>query len=291
MSVGGETAAPSEAAPGAREEAAARGLALLARPPWDALPRDLALLLVRPPLIEDGEDGGADGADLEGVAPAYWLLIGAADARTLPPPWRDPLLRDGLRRAPADEDGGAPAELTALTAEGCAALLDAASRRSFEARWTLRHAEAVHDPRGSLDALAGAAGRVPSGALEQAARGLYLQAFAALEALPHAGAGAIVAAGEAAGAAARLACLLETGGYAPSEHLIEAARATGLGRRLRPWLDALAAAAAGGDASRAAVRAAPDALRALETALRPRFADREWLRDPARHALRLPRPS
>ena len=274
---------------GAREEAAARGLALLAAPPWDALPRSLALLLVRPPLLGGGEEDAGGGGGLAGGVPACWLLIGAADARTLPQPWRDPLLRDGVRRVRGD--GGAPADLTALTAEGCDALLETAARRSFEARWTLRHAEALHDPQGRLDALARAAASVPEGALEHAARALYLQAFAALEALPHAGAGEAAAAGEAAGSVARLACLLEEGGYAPAEHLIAAARATGLGRRLRSWLDGLAAAAAVGDAPAAAARAAPGVLHELETALRPRFAGSPWLLDPASHAYRLPRPS
>jgi hypothetical protein len=265
---------------GTRNQAAQRGLELIAAPPWAELERELTLLLVRPP-----RDEWADDPALLEMTPAFWLLLDGADARTLPEPWREPLVRDSLRRVrdPATE-------LTVLTLEGCAALLEASNRRALEARWTVRHAEAIHDPLARYDSLGRAAGRLPVDALERVMRPLYLQAFAALDALPHARAGALVAAGEAAGATGRLACLLEEGSYPPLEWLALATRETRLGRRLRPWLDGLAVVAAGDEAAlERAASAAPDVLQEIEAALRPHFADRGWLQDPERFALRPPR--
>lgn len=251
-------------------------LALLDEPPWDELERDLTLLLVRPPLAE-----WVDASSAADATPAYWLLLDATDARTLPEPWLSPLMRDGLRRV--RDDAG---ELTVLTTEGCMAFLEASTRRAFETRWTLRHAEVLHDPRGRHEGLAAAASRLEVDALERSARALYLQAFAALDALPHAGDAALIAAGEAAGAVARLACLLDEGCYPPAEWLYPAARATERSRWLRPWLDALTGDE---DTRRRAADAAPDVLRELASGLRVQFADREWLQDPERFALRAPR--
>lgn len=252
-------------------------LALLDEPPWDELERDLTLLLVRPPLAE-----WVDVSSAVDAAPALWLILDATDARTLPEPWLSPLMRDGLRRV-HDDDGG---ELTVLTTEGCAAFLEASTRRAFETRWTLRHAEVLHDPRGRHEGLTAAAARLEVDALERTARALYLQAFAALDALQHAGDAALIASGEAAGAVARLACLLDEGCYPPAEWLYPAARATERSRWLRPWLDALTG---DDDARGRAAQAAPDVLRELASGLRVQFADREWLQDPERFALRAPR--
>ena len=251
-------------------------LALLDEPPWDELARGLTLLLVRPPVAE-----WFDASDAEGIAPAYWLILDAADARLLPEPWLSPLVRDGLHRTRDDDR-----ELTAITTEGCAALMSASTRRAFEARWTLRHAEPLHDPLARHDAIASAAARLEVDALERAERALYLQLFASLDALPHADPASPVAVGEAAGAAARLACLLDEGSYPPAEWLYPAARATERNRWLRPWLEALA----GDEDSRAgAALTAPDVLREFASALRGGFANRPWLQDPARYALRPPR--
>jgi len=248
---------------------------LLDEPPWDELQRDLTLLLVRPPVADWVDDRVA------GLDPAFWLLIDAADARTLAEPWLSPLMRDGLRRVRDDDR-----ELTVLTTEGCAALLEATTRRAFEARWTLRHAEVLHDHRGRHEAIAAAAGRVEVDALERAARTLYLGAYAALDALPQAGDETLIVAGEAAGAVARLACLLDEGCYPPPEWLYPAARATQRSRWLRPWLDGLTGDE---DTQRRAAHAAPDVLRELASGLRAQFSNREWLQDPERFALRAPR--
>lgn len=260
----------------AQPPAAERGFALLDEPPWYEFTRDLTLLLVRPPRAE-----WADGALAAEVTPAYWLVLDAADARSLPDPWLGALMRDGLHRLRE-----ADYELVALTSEGCAALLDATTRRPLEARWTLRHAHALHDPRGRYDAIASAAGRFEVHALERAARALYLQVFAALDALGHSGPRTLIPTGEAAGAVARLACLLDEGCYPPAEWLYHAARATERSRWLRPWLDGL-----GGDeaARERAASAAPDVLRELTAALRTYFSGRPWLQDPERFALRAPR--
>ena len=236
--------------------------------------RALTLLAVRPPAAEWFVPSAV-------VAPAYWIILDAADARLLPEPWATPLALDGFRRARADG-----AELTVLTVEGCAALLAASTRRAFEARWTLRHAEPLHDPLARHEAMAAAAARLEVDALERAVRALYLQLFVALDALPHADPASPVAAGEAAGAAARLACLLDEGSYPPAEWLFAAARATRRDRWLRPWLTALAGDE---DARRHAALTAPEVLREFTSALRARFANRPWLQDPERYALRPPR--
>ena len=253
-----------------------RGLALLEEAPWDELHRSVTLLLVRPPLAE-----WLDETHASDLPPAFWLLVDHADARTLPEPWLSPLMRDAMRRV-RDRD----AELVVLTSEGCAALLDTATRRAFEARWVLRHAQPLHDPRARHESITQAATRLPVEALERAARALYLQTFAALDALPLAVDDAFIAAGEAAGAVARLACLLEEGSYPPPEWVLPAARATERNRWLRPWLDSLTGDKA---ALRAAALAAPDVLRELTAALRTHFAGRPWLQDPERYTLRTPR--
>ena len=250
--------------------------ALLDEPPWDELERDLTLLRVRPPRAD-----WVDESLVADVRPALWLLIDAADARTMPEPWLSPLMRDGVRRV--DDDDG---ELTVLTAEGCAALLEATTRRAFEARWTLRHAEVLHDFRARYETIASAAGRLEVAALERAARTLYLQVFAALDALPHAREVTLITAGEAAGAIARLACLLDEGCYPPAEWLYPAARATQRSRWLRPWLDGLTGDE---DTQRRAAQAAPDVLRELASALHTQFSNRPWLQHPERFALRAPR--
>ena len=246
---------------------AARARALLAAPPWDDRPQALTLLAAPPP--EDADPG---------ARPRLWLVLAAADARGLGEEWEAPLLRHRLRRARAD--GFA---LTAVTADGAAALLDGASPRALEARWEFGRALPLHDPAGRAGELSAAARRLPEGAFERLARTLFLQACRALDALraepPGAAdppAAAPIAAGEAAGALARLACLLDAGAHPTADWLRAAARGTALGRRIAPWLDAPAPAGAGA------------VLEEASRALRGRFAGREWLRDPEGHAFRPP---
>ena len=279
-----EAVAPEPARREAWTEAAERGLALLDEPPWDERAREVMLLMVRPPRASSSSQWADDSAMLA-LTPAFWLLLEARDARTLPEPWREALARHSLRRV---REAGI--ELTVLTIEGYAALLEATTRRALEARWSVRHAAAIHDPLGRHEGFGLAAGRVPADALERITRPLYLQAYAALDALPLAVAGALVIAGEAAAAVTRLAWLLEEGAYPPAEWLPAAALETRLGRRLRPWLETLPQAGAGEAAAlRSATQTAPTVLEELTTALRPHFADREWLQDPETYALRPPR--
>ena len=252
---------------GAETPLAARARALLGAPPWRDRPQALTLLAAPPP------EGTAPGA-----LPRLWLVLAAADARGLGGEWEAALLRHRLRRARAD--GFA---LTAVTAEGAAALLDAASPRALEARWEFRRALPLHDPPGRAGGLAGAARRLPEGAFERLARTLFLQACRALDALraepppaTEAPEATPLAAGEAAGALARLACLLDEGAHPTADWLRAAARGTALGRRIAPWLDAPAPAGAGAVLEEAA------------RALRRDFAGREWLRDPEGHAFRPP---
>lgn len=243
---------------------AARARALLEAPPWNDRPYVLTLLAVEPP---EGAPAGPH---------RLWLVVDAADVRDLDAEWREPLLRHRLRRA-----GDESFETTVVTTDGIEALLDGVSRRSLEVRWEFRHADPLHDPSGRAERLAAAARRLPGDALERLARPLYLQANRALEALARAheassAASEALAGGEAASALTRLACILEEGAHPTADWLDAAARQTGLGRRIAPWLDARA------PATSAAV------LAEAATALRAYFADREWLREPEIYALRPP---
>ena len=286
-------ARPDSAAFAARRRAAERGLALLDAPPWEERAREVMLLMVRPPRASSDSMWEDDPAILA-LPPAYWLLLEAEDARTLPEPWHEALARHGLRRT--REAGPNPADLTdltdltVLTIEGYSALLEATTRRALEARWSVRHATVLHDPLSRHEGFGLAAGRVPVDALERIVRPLFLQAHAALDALPLTVAGALVVAGEAAAAVTRLAWLMEEGAYPPAEWLHAAARDTRLGRRLRPWLEALPQAATGEAGARQRVlQAAPTVLEELQAALRPDFSNRDWLQDPEAYSLRPPR--
>ena len=261
------------------EPAVERGRALLAAPPWSERARAVTLLAVRPPR--------APWAD-RGSAPAFWLLLDAEEARLLGDPWHDPLVRDGLRRA-EDRSAEPPVELTVLTAEAAARLLAAVTRRALEARWLIRHASVVYDPLNRYEGLVASAGRLPAEALERITRPLLMQALTAIEGIGVVGADAVVAAGEAAGAVTRLACVLEDGTHPPAEWLLPAARETRLGKRIASWLDDLGPALGGDErAQRWIADGAQGVLREAAAALRPEFGGREWLRDPERFALRPP---
>ncbi len=243
---------------------AARARALLEAPPWNDRPYVLTLLAVEPP---EGAPAGPQ---------RLWLVVDAADVRDLDADWREPLLRHRLRRV-RDE----LIETTVATTDGAEALLDGVSRRSLEVRWEFRHADPLHDPSGRAERLAAAARRLPEAALERLVRPLYLQAGRALEALERAHAASsepsqTMAGGEAASALTRLACILEEGAHPTLDWLDAAARQTGLGRRIAPWLDTRSPAT-----SEAVLAEAAQALRAY-------FADREWLREPENYALRPP---
>ena len=247
---------------------AARVRALLAGPPWLDRPYALTLLAVDPP------------EGVPAIPQRLWLILDAADARDFDDEWREPLLRHRLRRIREQE-----IETTVATTDGVETLLEGVSRRALEVRWEFRHATALHDPSGRGERLTAIARRFPEDALERLTRPLYLQAGRALEALhgAHAasadapgGATVAIAAGEAASALTRLACILEEGAHPTADWLDAAARQTALGRRIGPWLDSRSPAVADsvlGEAARA---------------LHAYFADREWLREPEIYALRPP---
>ncbi|MYI82322.1 MAG: hypothetical protein F4056_03100 [Chloroflexi bacterium] len=243
---------------------AARARGLLEAPPWNDRPYVLTLLAVEPP---EGAPAGPH---------RLWLVVDAADVRDLDADWREPLLRHRLRRV-----GDEAIETTVATTDGVEALLDGVSRRSLEVRWEFCHAAALHDPSGRAERLAAAARRLPGGALERLVRPLYLQAVRALEALERAHAASTeaseaIAGGEAASALTRLACILEEGAHPTTDWLDAAARQTGLGRRIAPWLDTRSPTTS------------EAVLAEVALALRSYFADREWLREPESYALRPP---
>lgn len=236
---------------------------LLAKAPWNERTQALTLLGVRPPERAPAEEHAR-----------LWLILDAEDVRDLADEWRDPLLLHGLRRLRE-----ASIELTVVTSEGAAALLESTSRRALEARWELRHAVVLRDGRGRFPGLSAAAGRLPEGALERLVRPLYLQAdraFGAWQRAPANSTAAAIAGGEAASAVTRLACVLDEGAHPIIEWLPAAARETALGRRIAPWIDSLTPGLAA------------DILAALVRALRTEFADRDWLRDPETYGSRPP---
>jgi hypothetical protein len=162
--------------------------------------------------------------------------------------------------------------LTVTVLEGLERLLEAVSRPALEARWLVRHAEAVHDPLRRLEALSAHASTLPADdALERAVRPLFLQLVSALNALDS---GGVAAAGEAAAALARLACTLDAGGHPPLDWLAEAARHTLVGPRLGIWLDDLPRAAAGDEgAQRRVLRARAGVRRTPAAPVRRRLAE------------------
>ena len=266
-----------------RELARGRAEQLLATTPWaDIAPRAL-VLLARPPRDEWAEPLGT---------PALWVVLDGAEARALPAETRGALLQDGVQVL-----GGGPAEqqdvaTVLLTADGLGRLLDGVARRSLEARWLVRHGEALHDPLRRYERAAGAAARLPADGLERATRPLFLRAATMLDTLAAVPPQrlrdtALLLIGEAAGAAARLACVLDEGSHPPVDWLLPAARETRLGRRLEAWLDDIAPAVAGdARAARWVAESGSGVLRELVSALRADFAGRDWLLHPLDQALR-----
>jgi hypothetical protein len=124
---------------------------------------------------------------------------------------------------------------------------------------------------------------------------LFLQAAGALTALASAPraereTGALILAGEAAGALTRLACVLEEGSHPPSDLLAGAARETRLGRRIGSWLDDAAPSVSGDERAARWIRdSSTGVLREVAGALHAGFGNQEWLRDPSAFTLRPPR--
>ncbi len=262
------------AATAPRERARAWARSLLDAPPWTELTERLSLLLTAPPAVQWAEDDESP--------PAAWLIVDAATLRSSPAELREPLLSDGsfVRRAP---DG----ELTVFTQDTLSRLLDATTRRSLELRWSVRHAEPLHDPLRRQEELSAAAVRLPDDAQERIVRPLYLQAAASLMALVRPD---VAVAGEAAAALARIACVMEGGIHPPPQWLMAAAAETELGARIASWLDDLPRALGGDEVAGRRVVAGGEAVRrALDAALRPHFGAERWFTAPEAYALRQPR--
>ena len=265
-----------------RDLAIARGRALASGRPWSEVANRLTVLLTSPPI----------GPWRASRAAAYWLIVDDAEVQALPEPWRVTLAGAGVHVEHRRSDAalaGAPLALTVSAASAALRSMDAATRRGMEVRWLVRQAQPIHDPLGRLEQLVLAARRAPADMLERIIRPLYLQAVTAVRGLATVEPDA-VSLGEAAGAVARIACVLEAGNHPPAEWLLEAAAATALGQRLHAWFDDVPLAAAGdGRALRWMVDSSEGVLREVHEAIRPHFADREWFRDPESTAARPPR--
>ncbi|MSQ42099.1 MAG: hypothetical protein EXR65_03570 [Dehalococcoidia bacterium] len=276
--------APGNAA-ALREQVRERGRLLLDAPPWSELRGRLTLLLVEPPDAPWVETAAAG---------ALWVVIEAAEARALPAALREPLQRDGSTHK-REETAAAPITVSTFTLEHLAAVLDGVGRRSLEVRWSVRHAQPLHDPLRRLEQLVTTATRLPEEALERMVRPLYLQAYEAVETLAAianapARASALITASEAAGALARLACVLESGCHPPASWLLPAAGETELGGRIRSWLDDLVPALGGAPAAtRRVVDGCASVAQTTAATLRLRLGNPSWLQSPQAAALRVPR--
>ena len=261
----------------ARERARAWALGLLDEAPWTETRARAALLLVGPPVAS-----WVTAAHIDAGRPATWLVVDRIDVRALPPTQREPLAKDGVFHQPAS--GG---EFVVVVFEALELVLDGVGRRSLEARWTVAHAESLHDPLHRHEQLRRAAGVLPRDGEERALRPLYVQLAESIRGL---GTGTLPAAGEAAAAACRLVSVLEAGMHAPVEWLASDVAETDLGRRLRLWLDDLAAAAHGDTGARRRALAASDGvLRTFAEPIRERIGQTPWLASPLAYALRPPR--
>jgi hypothetical protein len=284
--MGGEHDAPASPSPpdAFRERARERGRALLAVAPFDEIADRATLLLTSPPTGVDSD-----------TVPAYaglWLIIETGDARALPAPYRGGLTRDSSYVEFLRASGEMPAVLLTITTNHTE-LLEGVSRRSLEARWSVRHAEAVRDRLDRLPRLAAAAARFPHEAMERILRPLWLQAAPALRTLwivAESPGDAVPVAGEAAAAVCRIACVFDSGDHPPTEFLFAEAKTTRIGRRLTSWLDDFAPALGGDEVAARRVTAARDQVqREIAAVLAERYGDRPWLRDPEAFALRTPR--
>jgi hypothetical protein len=281
----GTSDAPSPALEEFRERARERGRALLMEPTFEAVADRATLLLTSPPT-------GLDLATVPGHA-GYWMLLDAGDARALPAPYRGSLARDGSYVEYVRAVDDSPAAILILTTAHVE-IVEAVTRRSLEARWTLRHCEAIRDRLDRLPRLAAAAARFPRDALERILRPLWLQAAPSLRAFwavaPGAGADPVPLAGEAVGAVCRIACAYDGGDYPPPEFLVAEAKTTRIGRRIASWLDDVAPALGGDEAAARRVSGAREqVLREVSTVLAERYGDKPWLREPEAFALRAPR--
>ena len=276
---------PAERTAALRDGARDWGRSHLEAPPWVELQGRLTLLLVDPPAVRWAT------AELHAT---LWIVAEASEARALPDAMRDALMRDGSTHEQARGGEALTVDLTVFTLERLEGVLSGAGHRSLETRWSVRHAEPVHDPLRRHERLSTAAQLLPDEAPRRIARTLYLDAHASLTELsritPERPGAAIIAAGEAAGAVARLACSLDEGIHPPTAWLLPAARETQLGRRVASWLDDLPRALGGDDAAtRRVADGCEPVLAVVRETVRLRVGAGDWLWSPRASALRAPR--
>jgi hypothetical protein len=270
-----------------RDQAREWGRSLLEAAPWESVSDRVTLLVVTPP------------ASLEAlVVPghvALWLTIDRPAVRSLSADLARPLTQDEAVVQHHRAAGDTPAvTLTAMTDEALHRLLQGMSRRAMEARWHVRHVEAVADRLRRAEQYQARAGMLPEDGVERLARTLWVETAVAargLDGLRSARpAEAIPAAGEAAAALCRLACAWDDGAYPLTEYLRAAAAETRIGRRVAPWLDDFGPAIGGDEAAtRRVLGSREQALAEVRAVLGERFRARPWLTDPEAYALRAPR--
>jgi hypothetical protein len=262
-----------------RAQARDWGRSRLASPAWVELEHRLTLLLIDPPTVE--------WVAPEPSAFALWLIVETSEARSLPLELQEPLIRDGVLFDHDDE-----AALSIFTVDRIEAVLAGISRRALEMRWSIRHAEPVHDVLRRIETLGAAAERLPEDAPERIVRPLYLQAHSSLRALrsvdvEQPGGGA-VAAGEAAGALSRLACVLEEGNHPPAQWLLPAVAETDLGQRMASWLSD-SAHYSDEDSAKRMIDGCDAAWNAVQATVHPLYGSTAWFLSPDVWALRPPR--
>jgi len=264
-----------------RTQAREWGRSALLHPPWEPLTERLSLLLVTPP----------KGISVEFTPPqaTLWMLIDRASVVSLSDPSRQLLATGSATIEHHAKTTSSPRiELIIRTSETVESIAEGTTRRSMELRWDLQHAEAISDRLRRLEPLAAKARMLPPAGLERAVRTLWLDAYSAnrsLWPLRTAREQAMIAAGELGGAILRLAGLMDEGAYPPTEFLRSEMINTRIGLRIATWLRDLEIGIAGDEAgAHRALNAAEQVIDEVRTILRERYADREWLRNPAQFA-------
>ena len=267
-----------------REQAREWGRSLVAAAPWAEVAERVTLMVTAPPT----------GLEAAPHSVSLWLAIDALTARSLAPEYRT-LAADEVRTERRRATATSPAlTLTFSTDQALDRLLQSLTRRAMEARWQVRHSEVVTDRLHRAENFALRAGMLPDDGPERITRGLWVEASAAARAFPaiagERGIDALPAAGELMAALCRISCFVDDGAYPASEWLLPAARPTRIGKRISSWLDGIAPAIGGDDATSRRVASSTDQVLAeVQAVLAERYRGRPWLLDPEAFTLRTPR--
>ena len=274
----------TDGATAARDRARAWGRDLLAAKPWALLEDRVTLVVTTPPT----------GVELVPAIAGLWLALDARTARDLPSEYRA-LAADEVmvQRHRATATAGA-VTLTITTDTAVDRLLQSLTPRALEARWQWRHVEVVVDRLRRTEQFAARASLLPDDGPERILRPLWVSAHAAARGLDgltgDRGIDALPAAGEVAGALARIACVMDDGAYPPSDVLLPVARETRIGKRISGWFDGIVPAFGGDEAAaRRVVSSADQVLVEVQDILAERYRSRPWLGEPEAFTLRAPR--